>query len=113
MDAERRLPPVPGEGLEPLVDPRRHGRRLAQWPIGSVLLAVLAGLLVSLVDGWRLGAVVVGLAVGVAAVMRLGLPERVLGLLVVRSRPMDVALLLFSGTAIVVLAVLVPAAQSQ
>ena len=104
---------VRDDDLDALVEPRAHHRRLSQWPIGSVLLGVLAGLFVSLVDGWRPGAVVVGLAVVVAAVLRLVLPERTLGLLVVRSRAMDVTLLLLAGVGVVVLALLVPAAQSQ
>ncbi|CKP81474.1 Conserved membrane protein of uncharacterised function [Mycobacterium tuberculosis] len=49
----------------------------AQWPI-------LAG-----VNFWRRGALLIGIGVGVAAVLRLGLSEERAGLLVVRSKGID------------------------
>ncbi|WP_257694611.1 DUF3017 domain-containing protein [Mycobacterium tuberculosis] len=49
----------------------------AQWPI-------LAG-----VNFWRRGALLIGIGVGVAAVLRLVLSEERVGLLVVRSKGID------------------------
>ncbi|WGJ94708.1 DUF3017 domain-containing protein [Mycobacterium tuberculosis] len=51
--------------------------RRAQWPI-------LAG-----VNFWRRGALLIGIGVGVAAVLRLVLSEERAGLLVVRSKGID------------------------
>ena len=51
------------------------------------------GLLVVTFGHWRRGLVVIGLALVVAAVLRLLLPERRVGFLAVRSRPVDVVLM--------------------
>ncbi|MEU0495502.1 DUF3017 domain-containing protein [Mycobacterium sp. NPDC006124] len=63
----------------------------AQWPIlvvGSFLL-VAFGLVVG--GYWRRGALVLAIGVGVAAAMRLALTDDRAGLLVVRSRTIDIA----------------------
>ena len=52
---------------------------------------------------------VVGAAFVLATVLRLFLPERMVGLLHVRSRAVDVACLAVLGAGILVLALLVPA----
>jgi hypothetical protein len=60
-----------------------------QWPIltvGAVLL-VAFGLVVA--GYWRRGALVMAIAIGIAAAMRLALSEDRAGLLVVRSRAVD------------------------
>ncbi|WP_166649194.1 DUF3017 domain-containing protein [Naumannella halotolerans] len=69
---------------------------------------LLAGLLVTAVGAWRLGLMICGGAVLLAALCRLLLPVRLAGPLQVRSRAMDTAVLLLSGTGIVVLAVVIP-----
>ncbi|CCK65563.1 DUF3017 domain-containing protein [Mycobacterium canetti] len=61
----------------------------AQWPIllvGSIFAVafVLAG-----ANFWRRGALLIGIGVGVAAVLRLVLSEERAGLLVVRSKGID------------------------
>ncbi len=69
-----------------------------------VLTAVAGGLgVVALVD-WRTGAVAVAAAVLAAGALRLALPARAAGWLVVRSRGLDAALLLAAGGAMLVLA---------
>jgi hypothetical protein len=99
---------TPTGGDHAAVDPREQGRRFPEWPLLTVLLGVVLGLVTALADGWRLGAVVVGAAVLWGAGLRLVLPARALGLLAVRSRPMDVGMLVVAGAGIVVLAILVP-----
>lgn len=62
-----------------------------QWPILAVgLIFVLAFVLV-VAGYWRRGALVIAIGVGVAAALRLALTEDRAGLLVVRSRVIDVA----------------------
>ncbi len=62
-----------------------------QWPILTVgvFLLVAFGLVVA--GYWRRGALVLAIGVGVAAAMRLALPDDRAGLLVVRSRTIDIA----------------------
>jgi hypothetical protein len=82
-------------------------------PTLAVLAVVAAGLAVgALVDnGWRPGAFLVGLALLLAAGLRLTLRERQAGFLVVRSRGFDSAVLLVLGFALVLLANTIPAAR--
>ncbi len=81
---------------------------LRQLPLLAVLLTVGAGLLVVTVGYWRRGLVVIGVALVVAAVLRLLLPLRRVGFLAVRSRPVDVVLLAASGLALTVIALTIP-----
>jgi uncharacterized membrane protein len=63
----------------------------AQWPIlGVGVIFVVAFVLVAAAF-WRRGSLLIGIAVGVAAVLRLLLSEERAGLLVVRSRGLDFA----------------------
>jgi hypothetical protein len=80
-------------------------------PLLAVLLAVAGGLVLGLMSRWRVGAVVLGGAVLLAALLRLVLPARRAGLLVVRSRRLDVAVLLVLGVGLVALATSVPAPE--
>jgi len=82
---------------------------LRQWPLTLVVLAVGAGLVLVAVDRWREGLVLVGLALLLAGALRLVLPERRLGFLVVRSRPVDVTLTFVLGFAVAVIAASLPA----
>ena len=81
---------------------------LRQLPLLAVLVAVALGLLVVAVDHWRLGLVIIGLALLGGAVLRLLLPVRRAGFLAVRSRPVDVVLLAGTGLALAVIALMIP-----
>ena len=73
----------------------------AQWPIVSVGLIFLAAFLLVAANYWRRGAVLIGLGVGVASVLRLALSDDRAGLLAVRTKGID-----FGMTATVAAAVL-------
>lgn len=60
-----------------------------QWPILLVGLILVAALGLVITGYWRRGALVIGIAVGVAAALRLTLSDERAGLLVIRSRPID------------------------
>ena len=79
-----------------------------QWPLLLVLALVAAGLVTVVVDGFRPGTVIVASAVLLAAVFRLVFPSRIVGLLVLRSRAMDVVTLTILGVSALVLALIVP-----
>ena len=81
---------------------------LRQWPLLVVLLVVGVGLLQVAFQHWRLGLVVMGLALVGAGVLRLFLPVRRAGFLAVRSRPVDVVLLAGTGLALTVIARTIP-----
>ena len=67
---------------------------------GLVLLGVLVGLALIAQDHWKQGLSLMGVTLLAAAVARLLLPASRVGLLVVRSRPFDVATLALLGAAI-------------
>jgi uncharacterized membrane protein YdcZ (DUF606 family) len=83
---------------------------LRQWPLLVVVAGVLAGLLVAWLGAstWRLGCLVIGGALVVGAVERVVLTDREAGLLQVRGKAFDVAVLALTGAAVIVLAVVVP-----
>jgi uncharacterized membrane protein len=91
-------------------DPSAAARTSGQWPIVVVVLGAIAGLVIAMVgdDSWRLGAVVIGASVGFGALERMVLPNRQAGLLQVRGKAFDVAVLALTGAAIIVLALAVP-----
>jgi hypothetical protein len=95
---------------EPIDDrpPIRGGWVGRQWPLLSVLGGGVVGLGLVALDHFRIGALVFGVSVLFAALARLVLPARRVGLLVVRSRAFDVLVLTAMGSAVVVLAVIVP-----
>jgi hypothetical protein len=65
-------------------------RRLRpQWPIIWVGLIFLVAFSLAAANFWRRGALLIGIAVGLAAVLRLALTEDRAGLLVVRSKAID------------------------
>jgi hypothetical protein len=74
----------------------------------SVAVAALGLFLIAVLDRWRLGSGVMGLAFCLAAALRLTLPARQAGLLVVRSKGVDAAVLLALGFGLVVLANTIP-----
>ena len=78
---------------------------IRQLPLLAVLVAVGVGLLLVTFDHWRKGLIVVGLALVGGALLRLLLPERRVGFLAVRSRPIDVALMAGTGLLLTAIAV--------
>ncbi len=82
-----------------------------QLPLLAVLVVVASALLLVTIDHWRVGLVVVGLALVGGAVLRLLLPVRRVGFLAVRSRPVDVLLLAGAGVTLTVLVLTIPLPQ--
>ena len=82
---------------------------MKELPLVAVLSVIAVGLVLTAgLDRWRVGSGVVGLGLCLGAVFRLTLPARQAGLLVVRSRGIDAAVLLSLGFALVVLANTIP-----
>ena len=79
---------------------------------GLVYLVMLAmaliGLGLSAAGAWRTGVSWIGAGLLVGSASRLVLPERRAGMLRVRRRPVDVAMLALAGVALLVLAAVVP-----
>lgn len=71
-------------------------RARAEWPVMLVGLIFVAAFALAGGNFWRRGALLIGIGVGVAAVLRLVLSEDRAGLLVVRSKGVD-----FTTTALV------------
>ncbi len=81
-----------------------------QLPSVLVLAVVAVGLVLAKQVGWQTGTRVLGLAFLLAAVLRVTLPARSAGWLVVRTRGLDAAVLLVLGLAMVALAQTIPPA---
>ena len=79
------------------------GRIKRQWPFLGLWLAVAVGLVLVATEYWRKGLVVIAVAVATAGVLRLMMPPKVTGWLVVRSRVTDTV---FCFTLAIVLGVL-------
>ena len=88
--------------------PIRGGWVGRQWPLLTVLGGGTGGLAAVALDHFRLGCLLLGVSVLFAALARLLLPARRVGLLVVRSRTFDVVVLSGMGVTLVVLALVVP-----
>lgn len=89
--------------------PRPWYQQIAgQWPLAITLLGVAIGVGVMATGYWRRGSTLIGLTVAGAAVLRLVLPARLVGLLEVRSRWVDTLILLAIGVGILVTAWVVP-----
>ncbi|OBF15808.1 DUF3017 domain-containing protein [Mycobacterium kubicae] len=76
----------------------------AQWPILVVGLIFLVAFVLAGANFWRRGALLIGIGVGVAAVLRLALPDERAGLLVVRRRATDFLTTATVGAAVVYIA---------
>jgi hypothetical protein len=76
----------------------------AQWPILLVGLIFATAFLLVGANFWRRGALLIGIGVGVAAALRLLLPEERAGLLVVRSKGLDFLTTAVVGAAMVYIA---------
>ena len=75
-----------------------------QWPILAVGLIFLVSFVLVVFDFWRRGSLLIGVGVGVGAVLRLVLSDDRAGLLVVRSKALDFAMLSLVATAMVYIA---------
>lgn len=70
-----------------------------------VILAVTAGgVVAAYIDDWRLGVRIVGIALIAGGAIRLVLPQRDAGMLAVRHRLVDMAVLVAMGVALIFLA---------
>ncbi|MGW1606902.1 DUF3017 domain-containing protein, partial [Streptomyces eurythermus] len=76
-----------------------------QWPLLTVVGLVALGLLVTALDAFRAGTLIIGLALLGGAVLRWLLPD--VGMLAVRSRFTDIATYGVLGLAIVLLALMI------
>lgn len=80
-------------------------RRLrAQWPFLWVVLIFVVAFGLAAANFWRRGALLIGIGVGVAAVLRLVLTEDRAGLLVVRSKAIDFTMMASVAAAMVYIA---------
>lgn len=75
-----------------------------QWPILAVITAVGLGLLLTALDQFRYGCLLIGVALLVGAALRWTLPD--VGMLAVRSRFTDIVTYGLLGTAIILLAMM-------
>lgn len=62
-----------------------------QWPILVVGLVLVAAFVLVVAGYWRRGALVMAVGVGLAAALRVSLPDERAGLLAVRSKTIDFA----------------------
>lgn len=82
---------------------------MRELPLLAVVGVVAVGVIgAGAFDHGRVGSGLVGLGLLLAAALRLTLPARQAGLLVVRSRPVDATVLLVLGFAVVVLVNVIP-----
>lgn len=103
MDGRRPVGPRPPRPWYQLIG--------GQWPLALTLALVAAGVSVAATGHWKRGTGLIGLAFAIATVLRLVLPDRLVGLLGVRSRVVDVACLAVLALGITVLVLLVPPLQ--
>ena len=82
--------------------------RVRQVPAVAVLTLVGLGLVLCSTVDWRSGSLVIGIGLLLAAGLRLALPTRQAGWLVVRTRGLDAAFYLVVGFAVVLLANTIP-----
>ena len=85
-----------------------EAQRRSEWPLVLSLLVAATGLVVLTFYNWRNGVLVFSGAVLLAGLLRLSLSDTTAGLLHVRGRMFDTALLLGVGLAIGTLALIVP-----
>lgn len=76
----------------------------AQWPIVVVGLIFIAAFVLVAAGFWRRGALLLGIAVGVAAALRLALSADRAGLLAVRSKGIDFLTTATVGAAVIYIA---------
>ena len=90
---------------------RRPAKRnwLAEWPITLVLTGVAIAMAMIALDYFRRGSIVLSASVLLAAFLRLLLPDADAGMLVVRSRKVDVLTLAVLGVGLTIFTFWVPA----
>ncbi len=96
-----------GASVHPL--PRRRKSRLSQWPLTLVFVGIGFSLIMIATDHFRRGSVGLAVSVVLATFLRLFLPDSQAGMLVVRSKRVDVAVLATLGVTLTIFALWVPA----
>jgi hypothetical protein len=99
-----------GEG-NPIYDQPLIDRTIDQWPLALVLLGLVIGLIVLTFYDFRVGSILLGVAVLFGAALRTVLSHDRAGLLAIRSRPVDLLTMYALGVALTSVAVLVPPAR--
>lgn len=99
-----------GEG-NPIDDQPLIDRTIDQWPLALVLLGLVIGLIVLTFYDFRVGSILLGVAVLFGAALRTVLSHDRAGLLAIRSRPVDLLTMYALGVALTSVAVLVPPAR--
>lgn len=88
--------------------PRRYPSTIGGAFYLAVLVMTISGVVVAAASDWRAGVRIIGGALAVAAVLRLVLRDRDAGMLAVRHRVLDVAILVIIAVALFVLAASIP-----
>jgi multisubunit Na+/H+ antiporter MnhB subunit len=83
--------------------------RFREWPISLVLLGIGLSMIFVATDHFRRGSLILAVSVVLAIFLRLFLPENQAGMLAVRSKSVDVAILTVLGVGLTVFALWVPA----
>jgi hypothetical protein len=96
-----------GASVHPL--PKRKRNRFAQWPITIVFIGIGISLILIATDHFRRGSLGLAASVLLAAFLRLFLPNSDAGMLEVRSKRIDVAVLGALGVILTIFALWVPA----
>jgi len=76
----------------------------SQWPIITVVAIFVVAFTLAAANFWRRGSLLIGIGVGVAAVLRLTLTEDRAGLLVLRSKGIDFTTMALVAAAMVYIA---------
>ena len=100
------------EGPSATVVPLRPAAKrnwLSEWPITLVLTGVAIAMILIALDYFRRGSIVLSASVLLAAFLRLLLPDPDAGMLVVRSRRIDVLTLAVLGVGLTIFTFWVPA----
>lgn len=82
--------------------------RRSEWPLALCCVTGLTGLVVLTFDDWRKGVLIFSAGVLLGGLLRMVLSDDAAGLLRVRSRMFDIAVLFGIGVAILVLGLIVP-----
>jgi len=99
-----------GEG-NPIDDQPLIERTIDQWPLALVLLGLAVGLVVLSFSDFRVGSIILGVAIIFGGALRLVLPRERAGLLAIRGRPIDLLTMFGLGIALTTVAVLIPDAR--